>query len=387
MLINCAKVVLKELSFRSKIMQSFTKFKKAAAALAALVCIAFISACAANSLPANTPEQTAGSAASALPVQPSGINGNYIFDKQIYMNMLSSFLAYDGLKEYYTFTDDKLIITDSFGIKHIYAVTYEACTVNEADFKQSFIMENEIVDISYYASKHQYVLKDASGAVVYRVFMLDNDIWLIRVHKDTVNAEKHEYIWSIFKIKKYEGDIPARSMIYGTDDGVSEFLTRNKAFVSGYEQDNCYNITPYHVLQNSEYSVFKYNASCASFLLYKDDIYAMGEWFGGFGVTSMAICDLNSDKMPELYFTFSWGSGLHRSHAAYFDPILKQVVTLDHTQMNEDIIIAENESGELSLYRSTIAYMNNFVDFALDKTELIANIVYENGKIALKKPT
>jgi hypothetical protein len=40
--------------------------------------------------------------------------------------------------------------------------------------------------------------------------------------------------------------------------------------------------------------------------------------FGGWGLMSMCVTDLESSGVPELLFTYSWGSGVHRSvFAAY----------------------------------------------------------------------
>ena len=36
--------------------------------------------------------------------------------------------------------------------------------------------------------------------------------------------------------------------------------------------------------------------------------------FGGAGLTSMCVCDLDGDSQLELAFVYSWGSGIHRSH-------------------------------------------------------------------------
>lgn len=171
--------------------------------------------------------------------------------------------------------------------------------------------------------------------------------------------------------------------ISGTQDGVADFITLLQNFKSGSDTDTCYNITPDYIRDNSGYSVFKYDASCASFLLYEGKVYPLGEWFGGLGVTNMTLADLNGDQKPELYFTYSWGSGLHRSHVAYFDPVGKKVVTLDYTHLNKDMLITENEAGGLSLYEAAINRMESFVNFTMERTDYITDIVYKNGQISL----
>lgn len=86
---------------------------------------------------------------------------------------------------------------------------------------------------------------------------------------------------------------------------MSSFTAKNTGFTSGYEADECYNVTPAFIADNSDYAVFKYSNSTESFILYDDEVYSIGTCVGGFGITSMALADLNKDGMYELYYTFS----------------------------------------------------------------------------------
>jgi hypothetical protein len=169
--------------------------------------------------------------------------------------------------------------------------------------------------------------------------------------------------------------------ISGTKDGVDGFLSLYD-YKSSYENDECFNITP-EVVRQSGYSVFKYNESCASFLLYGDKVYPLGEWFGGNGVVSMAVYDLEGDGRDEFYFTFSWGSGIHRSHSGYFDPKTMQVTVFDYTYWNKDMMIAGNGDG-LALYGADFTNSFGFIDYTMQTGERIADIVYEGGKVTLK---
>jgi len=171
--------------------------------------------------------------------------------------------------------------------------------------------------------------------------------------------------------------------ITGTSDEVSDFVSLQKDFVSEYDTDICYNITPQYIVENSDFRIFKYDTSCASFLLYDNEIFPMGVWFGGFGVTNAKLADIDNDGEMELYFTFSWGSGIHRSQAGYFNPKSKEIVIFDYSLMNEDMMIVSNEKDGLSLYKATISQTGNFVDFIIGADDYIADIVFENNSIAL----
>jgi hypothetical protein len=321
----------------------------------------------------------------------SGINGRlesiygkYVFKKQVYMNPLSSFLALDGFHEYYTFSEDAFIITDQNGSQRSMKISYQPEPLDEAAFGNSFMMDGfGIPDIAAYKEKCQFTMTGISDIVLYRLYLLDNEIWLAQIHMDSANAKKSEYIWSIYQIERLEGGIPLKVSISGTKDGVQDFLALQGEFQSGYDTDTCYNVTPGDFDEASGYAVFKYGTSCASFLLYENKVYPLGEWFGGFGVTSMVLNDLNKDGKQELYFTYSFGSGLHRSHIAYFDPVLKQVVSIEYTHLNKDMIVAESGAGGLSLYDTNFSSMESFVRFEMISTGHIADIVYEGGQTCL----
>jgi HEAT repeat protein len=49
------------------------------------------------------------------------------------------------------------------------------------------------------------------------------------------------------------------------------------------------------------------------YLVGRDHVAAIGGSFGGFGLQSICVSDLDADGRPELLFTHSWGSGEHRS--------------------------------------------------------------------------
>ncbi len=312
------------------------------------------------------------------------LHGTYQFKKQIYMNPLSSFLALDGFHEYYTFSENTFVITDQNGNQRCMTVTYQPEEFDEAIFRNSFMMEGfGIPDITSFKDRSQYTVTEISGSVVYHLYHLDNEIWLTQIHKDYANKIKNEYIWSIYQIERYEGEIPLTVSIAGTQNGVKGFLSLQREFYSGYDKDTCYNITPDSFGENSGYLIFKYDLSCASFLLYEHEVYPLGEWFGGFGVTSMALADLNGDGIQELYFTYSFGSGLHRSHIAYFDPVMKQVVPIDYTHLNKDMFVAKSETGGLSLYDASFSSMENFIRYEMKSTGHITDIVYESGQILL----
>ncbi len=45
----------------------------------------------------------------------------------------------------------------------------------------------------------------------------------------------------------------------------------------------------------------------------------LGRSFGGYGLLSICVCDLDGDGVPELAYSCSWGSGMHRTELAILD--------------------------------------------------------------------
>lgn len=356
---------------RVKNILRFKAPKKRVIVFSAAACIIAVAVCATNPIVNGALQETG---------EPYG---SYRFEEQVYMNLLSSFVAVDGFKEYYTFTKNSLIITDGAGNQQKMKAVYERKALDVQKFNESFMPSINVPNILGYKERYEYVLTDSAVDPEYRLFLLDDEIWLAKTHKDNVNTLKSEYIWSIYKISKLDEEIVESESIVGTQDGVNAFLALQKEFNSGYDTDKCYNITPQSISENSEYSIFKYDKSAASFLLYKGVVYPLGEWFGGLGVTSMTLADMNNDGDSELYFTYSWGSGLHRSHAAYFDPSAKEIVILPYTNMNKDMTLVNHGDGSLSLYGADISNLIDFAHFDRKKTDFISDIVYEKGQILL----
>ncbi|OMF89504.1 hypothetical protein [Paenibacillus sp. FSL R7-0337] len=162
---------------------------------------------------------------------------------------------------------------------------------------------------------------------------------------------------------------------------VEEFLNINQKFISSYDTDTCFNITPDFVAENSKFSVFKYSISSGSFLLYDGEVYSLG-MFGG--LTSVALADLDRDHQYELYFTVGWGSGIHRSQIGYFNPAKKKVTVFDFQYFDHDMILTSGEAGtSLIVNEAAIEYVS-LVDFKIkSENKLIAAIVSEKGKVKL----
>jgi len=61
------------------------------------------------------------------------------------------------------------------------------------------------------------------------------------------------------------------------------------------------------------FRVVQNNWPYATVLVRGKQILALGIAFGGLGVESLCVTDLDGDKQPDLLFTYAWGSGIHRA--------------------------------------------------------------------------
>lgn len=173
-----------------------------------------------------------------------------------------------------------------------------------------------------------------------------------------------------------------------SDEGVADFL----ALLGGdapksYENDTCYNITPAFIKDNSGYVIFKFDQSCASYLLYEGAIYLMGGYFGGLGAVSFALADLNADVAYELYYTFSWGSGMHRAQVGYFDPATEVAVDFDVAFFDKDCALIASPDGGLGVCAAEFADAEefSFVSYDVSAVDVLGAIVCEDGEILLRE--
>ncbi len=166
------------------------------------------------------------------------------------------------------------------------------------------------------------------------------------------------------------------------EDGVAAFIKLQNIFKSSYKDDKCYNITPTYIADNSDYMIYKYNQSCESFLMFENHIYTLGTGFGGYGLTSLALADSNDDGKQELYFTFSYGSGIHRSQVGYFDPARSEVIVFEDSIMDKDIELSTDRDNNLCVFSADIK-ITSFIEFKLTKKDILYRVIFQNKKISL----
>lgn len=105
-------------------------------------------------------------------------------------------------------------------------------------------------------------------------------------------------------------------------DSVAEFMSVFDVHESGgyvLDEKHCYNVTPDRIAKETSAQIFKFSDSCAAYIYLNGQIYPLGEWWGGYGFVNAVPCDFDHDGNTDILYTYSCGSGVHRSFVAVFN--------------------------------------------------------------------
>jgi|GEM_PF-3791767 len=166
---------------------------------------------------------------------------------------------------------------------------------------------------------------------------------------------------------------------------ISEINTDNS---SSEKQEEYFDITPQAVLDEIGCQIFKSNMSCASYVLYEGEKYPISNFFGGWGIVDMQVCDFDGDGQADILYTSSWGSGMHRWEIGYFDftkmedNFIYSSFTSSPVLGLADVMLEKVGENEFEIY--TISFdiseaENFFIDFKYSKEELIGRVINENS--------
>ncbi len=225
-----------------------------------------------------------------------------------------------------------------------------------------------------YEDEPEFLPPDAEGD--YKLFI--DVVW-----GDAENFAHYQYFFFLRlqgTISAFEG-IEIFSLTPSTQ-GVDDFVAMVGEVPSNYENDTCFNVTPADITQKYGYTVFKYDQSCASLLMFNGRMSTLGSWFGGFGVHNFAVADVNGDGRTELYFAYSSGSGLHRSSVGYYDSATGVTTLFETGYEGEDVVLGA-EDGAVCVYIAQEVDSDSFVDMKFTPGEKVATVAYSDGEIVL----
>lgn len=150
------------------------------------------------------------------------------------------------------------------------------------------------------------------------------------------------------------------------------------------------NITPKPL--NKICSIYKFPLTThtgldgTTFLVYNGCVYELGISLGGFGVTEFAYKETESENI--LYYIYSWGSGIHRSHIGSFNFKTKEHTVSEPIYDDISFYIPDG-SDTLGICYAKIKW-NNYSDSSviIDKStplyENIDNVTFYNADETVK---
>ena len=190
---------------------------------------------------------------------------------------------------------------------------------------------------------------------------------------DTSNINSRAFVVTIDNATTTE-TLPVVFEITPSKTGVDEFLVNNPTIKSSYKDDELFNITPQEITEKFGFKIFKYSQNCETYLEYQGEVYQLGTGWGGPGTVSFAVADLNGDKHYELYFIYSWGSGLNHVVIDCFDTSSSFKFEGFDQYWSDDVVFAV-ENGKLGVYKAKYTS-----DIKAVPTEKIGEITADNEK-------
>ena len=142
-------------------------------------------------------------------------------------------------------------------------------------------------------------------------------------------------------------------------------------------------ITPENVKKEIGCQIFKINYTCESYAIHKGEFFRIGFGFGGYGVVTLTTCEFDENGQKDLIYTFSWGSGLHRSHIGIFDFSEKKETWLDYVRLNEDIVLEKLSDNSFNVYTVDLEMEEelNYTNIIITQKEIVAKVTDKSGSV------
>jgi hypothetical protein len=142
-------------------------------------------------------------------------------------------------------------------------------------------------------------------------------------------------------------------------------------------------ITPAQVRAETGCRVYKNTEHFDTFIEYGDALYPIGTAIGGFGVTDIETCDFDGDGRKDLLYSFSWGSGLHRSMIAMFSFSAMRETVLNYVNLNSETALEKAGDSQFIVYDAAMADNGAGLFVNLTKHDKITEITSNTGRPAV----
>jgi len=142
-----------------------------------------------------------------------------------------------------------------------------------------------------------------------------------------------------------------------SDNHVSDFIDELKSGDADYSKileltrfDKCVNVTPQNISEKYGFDIFRFEKLRSSYLMYDGNVYGIGDYLEGDGLTDFMLADLNNDGQKELCFTFSSGIGNSGSKVGCFDFAKKEMTVFAQASENSELIL-DYDNGLVFVYK------------------------------------
>ena len=176
---------------------------------------------------------------------------------------------------------------------------------------------------------------------------------------------------------------PYTSAIITSQEDLEAFHTAMGDKLSQEQRNECVEITPQAVSDATDWRLFTLQSQY-SFLLADGEVHTLCGYWGGWGVTSALPWDYDGNGVMDLLYTYSWGSGMHRSLVSLFDMTAKQeiLLTVIFAEYFEDAVVLPAEPDTPERFCVWLAEDNDSFDgqeqFAIKRE--IGTVTLQDGQ-------
>lgn len=150
-------------------------------------------------------------------------------------------------------------------------------------------------------------------------------------------------------------------------------------------------VTPEEVSAAMDCRIFKDPDSCDAFLVDGEELFALGFGLGGYGFTSAVPWDYDDNGVLDILFTYSWGSGMHRSCLALLDRTTREesepLITAYRDDFGCSDLIVRQERDEIQVLAVDVEMDDSFADLHFTERAVVGTIVSEDGEPAFRYRT
>lgn len=152
------------------------------------------------------------------------------------------------------------------------------------------------------------------------------------------------------------------------------------AYSNWQTEGDYFDITPDSIFRETGVRVYKCKENFETVIKYNDTIIPIGIGFGGSGVTDIETCDFDGDGRKELIYSYSWGSGLHRSNIAIFNFVTLYETRLEYLNLNSDTMLEKQSDTQFVVYDAELAGDSDGLFVNVKQGSKLAEISCEDGQ-------